>query len=280
MRSLILDLDNSVGPLPDALRLDLQEWHDTLRFACSRRALANFATVLPMPSGPVFLGSGDFHHLSWPLIARTRHQHLRVLVFDNHPDNMRFPFGVHCGSWVSRVAALPAVARVDVVGITSTDIGRSHAWENRLGPLYRGRLRYWSVGVDVGWAQRIGLGRAVLGFGSMDDMLSSLLDDLAREQSPVYVSIDKDVLDPAEARSNWDQGRMRVADLLKVIDSLRSRLVGSDVTGEVSIARYPQRWKRWLASLDHQPAIDPSTLRALQAQQHALNLALSQALTP
>lgn len=279
MRSLILNLDDSVASLPDALRLDLTDWHDRLRFACSRRDLAAFATLLPPANGAVFLGSGDFHHLSLPLVARIDRQGLRVLIFDNHPDNMRFPFGVHCGSWVSRVAALPSVARVDVIGITSTDIGRSHAWENHLAPLYRGRLRYWSVGVDVGWARRIGLGKSVLGFDSVGDMLGVLQDDLGRDKSPVYVSIDKDVLDPAEASSNWDQGRMRVADLVQAIDTVRPRLVGSDVTGEISIARYPQRWKRWLASLDRQPEIDPLSLPALQAQQHAVNRTLWQALT-
>jgi arginase family enzyme len=279
VRSLILDLDESIGSFPGALRLDLADWHDTLRFACSRRSLSAFAALLPAASGPVFLGSGDFHHLTLPLVARIDRQGLRVLVFDNHPDNMRFPFGVHCGSWVARVAALPTVARVDVVGITSTDIGRSHAWENHLAPLYRGRLRYWSTGVDVGWTRRIGLEHAVLAFDSIDDMLAALQDDLGRDRSPVYVSIDKDVLDPGEATSNWDQGRMRVADLVKAIDAVRPRLVASDVTGEISIARYPQRWKRWLAALDRQPDADPASLPAQQARQHVVNQALWQALT-
>lgn len=280
MRSLILDLDNSVGSLPDTLRIELTDWHDRLRFACSHRSLAAFASVLPAASGPVFLGSGDFHHITWPLIARNECQGLRVLVLDNHPDNMRFPFGVHCGSWVSRVAALPNVERVDVVGITSADINGHHAWENHLGPLYRGRLRYWSVGVDVGWARRIGLRRSVLGFDSTRAMLDALQDDFRRGRSPVYVSIDKDVLDPVDASSNWDQGRMRVAELIELIETVRPRLAGSDVTGEISIARYPQWWKRWLASIDQQPDVEPSSLLELQAQQHAINRLLRQALAP
>ena len=63
----------------------------------------------------VLLGSGDFHHLSLPLVElearrqRSRAGSLRVVVLDNHPDNMRFPLGVHCGSWVGRAAALPGV---------------------------------------------------------------------------------------------------------------------------------------------------------------------------
>jgi hypothetical protein len=55
--------------------------------------------------------------------------------------------------------------------------------------------------------------------------------------------------------------------------------VASDVTGEISIARYPQRWKRWLAALDRQPDADPASLPAQQARQHVVNQALWQALT-
>lgn len=279
MRPVILDLDGAVGPLPCALRLDLRRWHDALRFACASRRLAAFAAHLPRVDGTAFLGSGDFHHLSLPLIARTQALGLHVLVFDNHPDNMRFPFGVHCGSWVSRVAALPTVARVDVVGITSADIGRGHAWENRLLPLLRGRVRYWSIGVDTGWARRLGMGHAMRGFDDAPALMDALLDTLARERAPLYLSIDKDVLDPAEARSNWDQGCLRVADLEAAIAVARPRIVGSDVTGEISVAAYPQWWKRWLSALDEQPEVDAETLAALQAQQHAVNLALWRALS-
>lgn len=280
MTPVILDLDGSVGALPDTRRLDLRQWHDALRFACTRRQLAAFAAQLPEVGGTAFLGSGDFHHLTLPLLARTQAAGLHVLVFDNHPDNMRFPFGVHCGSWVSRAAALPQVARVDVVGITSADIGRAHAWENRLAPLLRGRVRYWSIGVDTGWARRLGLGHAMRGFDDAAAMMDALLDTLARERAPIYLSIDKDVLDPEEARSNWDQGCLRVADLEAAIAVARPRIVGSDVTGEISVAAYPQWWKRWLSSLDDQPAVDAATLASMQAQQHAVNLALLRALSP
>ncbi len=279
MQPLILDLDASVGTLPGEVRVDLRDWHDRLRFACSLRQLQLFdrqvASCLPALHGTVLFGSGDFHHLSLPLIARTTtHRPMRVLVFDNHPDNMRFPFGVHCGSWVSRVAALPHVARVDVVGITSQDIAAAHAWENRLLPLHRGRLRYWSIGVETSWSRRLGLRHAFRSFDTASAMMAALLEDFALDDSPVYLSIDKDVLAPDEARSNWDQGCLRVVDLEHAIIALRHRLIGSDINGEVSIANYPQRWKRVLSAIDGQPELDEKTLAAYQAQQHAVNLRL------
>ncbi|WP_196411540.1 hypothetical protein, partial [Xanthomonas translucens] len=194
---VLLDLDDSLGAVPGALRLPLQEWRDGLRFACSLHRLRRFGAalegLLPARHGTVLLGSGDFHHLSLPLIVRQAQcaqEPLRVVVFDNHPDNMRFPFAVHCGSWVWRVAALPQVARVEVVGITSGDVGAAHAWENHLRPLYRGKLRYWCSGVDVGWARRLGLGRAVCGFGSSMEMIDAFLQHLRSTPMPTYLSLD------------------------------------------------------------------------------------------
>ncbi len=283
MQPLILDLDDSVGSLPSEIRIPLRDWHDRLRFACSERQLRAFrnvlATTLPAQHGTVFFGSGDFHHLSLPLIERaaaSAAQSVHVVVFDNHPDNMRFPFGVHCGSWVSRVAALPKVQRVDVVGITSRDIAFAHAWENRLRPLYRGKLRYWSIGVDTGWASAMGLAHAFRNFDTAEAMMTTLLHELDAIASPFYLSIDKDVLDPVDACTNWDQGCLRTTHLQAVIALLRNRrrLIGSDVNGEVSLARYPQWWKRMLSAVDSQPAPDADTLKGFQLQQHAVNAAL------
>ncbi|MGH8079962.1 MAG: hypothetical protein ACREP7_05260 [Lysobacter sp.] len=277
MTPIVLDLDGSVGALDGATRIDLRAWHDRLRFACSRRALSEFARSLapqlPQRHGTVFMGSGDFHHLSLPLIERAAREagRLQVVVFDNHPDNMRFPFAVHCGSWVASVAALPQVARMHVVGITSHDIGLWHAWENRLAPLYRGRLRYWSSAVPVGWAQTLGLSSAVRSFATVDALLDAFNAEIASTSDPLYLSVDKDVLRPQDAMTNWDQGQMRADALLDSIERIRPRLIGSDVTGDISIAAYPQRWKRMLAAVDGQQPPDPATLQAWQAQQHALN---------
>lgn len=277
MRPVVLDVDDSVGPLERRVVIPLPRWRERLRFACSARQLRAFGrsleTMLPADAGPVFTGSGDFHHLSLPLIERVsaRRGPLEVVVFDNHPDNMRFPFGVHCGSWVRRVAALPGVTHVHVVGITSADIGAAHAWENQLWPLFSGRLTYWSIGVKVGWARALGLGRAFRNFADARGLLQAFGAHMAASRHPVYLSIDKDVLSAEDARTNWDQGVMRERELTAAIEVLRGRIVGSDITGEVSQARYAQWWKRALSALDQQPPVPAAELAAWQAQQHALN---------
>ena len=291
MTPLVLDVDGSVGPLAGELRLPLGDWQEAIRFGSSLGRYQQFRrqvqAQLPAQHGTAWMGSGDFHHLSWLLIEHciarqgyTAARPLRVVVLDNHPDNMRFPWGVHCGSWVRRIAMHPAVAHVHVAGITSADIGAGHAWENYLGPLRGGKLSYWSCGVDTGWARRLGLSAAFRAFPSLDALTDALTATLARERQSTYLSIDKDVFATDVVSTNWDQGQMREAQALGIIAALEGQLVGSDITGDVSSWRYATWWKRWLSAGDGQDtAMDAQALAQAQAGQHALNQRLLAALS-
>ena len=279
---LILDLDGGVLPLPQAQTLALPQWHDPLRFACRNATLDRFAAevLAPLPAqlGTVMLGSGDFHHLSLPLLRRMRaHQPFQLVVLDNHPDNMRFPWGVHCGSWVRRVAMHPAVSQVHVAGITSQDIGSGHAWENYLRPLRAGKLTYWSCGVDTRWAKRICASKAFRSFPNIAELVQALSSHLSDWPQDTYLSIDKDVFAPEVVRTNWDQGRMLEKQAIKLIDALRGQITGSDITGDVSSWHYATWWKRLMSASDGQDTqIDTATLADWQAGQHALNQRLVQ----
>lgn len=277
MRPVVLDLDGSVGPLPSEVRVPLRERCDTLRFACSDRALRRLQEVIDatpgIACGPVFLGSGDFHHLSLALLRRID-EPIDVVVLDNHPDNMRYPFGVHCGSWVRHAALLPHVRHVHVVGITSADVSGAQAWQNCLAPLRQGRLTYWCIDARVRWAAWIGLGERVRSFDSSAAMLEAFTRAIGGASRSTYVSIDKDVFSTDVVRTNWDQGRLTQADAREIIGRLAGRVVGSDVTGEVSVALYAKRWKRLLAALDHQPVVRPADLTQWRDAQHRLNESL------
>lgn len=274
---VVLDLDGSALGLEPARVVPLREREQALRFGCSMRVLEDFAqaldTLLPEDHGTLLTGSGDFHHLSLPLIRRAVRQQgpLAVVVLDNHPDNMRFPFGVHCGSWVARVCAIPGVRHVHVAGITSADIALAHAWENRWWPLRHGRLTYWSIGVSTRWADRVGLGQAFRNHEDAETLLQALGMELAATDTPLYLSIDKDVLSAEDARTNWDQGGMREGQMTAFIRALAGRIVASDLTGDVSQARYHQRWKRLLSALDRQPEIAATRLEQWQTVQRELN---------
>ncbi|MGF6212613.1 hypothetical protein [Comamonas sp. 4034] len=288
MTPLVLDVDGSVGSLDNEIRLPLHDWQEAIRFGSTLRRYEVFRTQveqrLPAQYGTVFTGSGDFHHLSWLLIERcitlnafNARRQLRVVVLDNHPDNMLFPWGVHCGSWVRRIALHPAVSHVHVVGITSQDIGPNHAWENYAAPLRAGRLTYWSSGVDVAWATRKGLAQAFRSFESVQSLSESMSQMLLKAPLPTYLSIDKDVFARDVAVTNWDQGQMREDDAAQIIETLEGQIVGSDVTGDISSWRYATWWKRLMSSGDGQDTqVEAAALAIAQSGQHLLNERLAE----
>ena len=281
---IILDFDRSVGPLPGESRVDLGAWQEEVRFGCTLRTLAKLERViegsLPDSNRAIFLGSGDYHHVSYLLIRRFARlqKPLQVVVLDNHPDNMRYPFGIHCGSWVWHVSRLPFVSCVHVLGITSSDVEIGHAVENHLRNLRSGHVRYWCVGRSLGWMRAVGIGRNA-SFSSVPAMLDAFAADLRGGDEGIYLSLDKDVLSPEDAHTNWDQGVMRVEEMLAVVALLRGRIVAADVTGEVSVHAYRSRLKRLLSGLDRQPRIAPSDLARWQAEHHAIDLRLLAALS-
>ena len=288
MKPLILDVDNSVGALSGEVRLPLHDWQEAIRFGCTLQRYAAFRATLekqlPTDYGTALMGSGDFHHLSWCLIERcitqqgfSANRPLRVVVLDNHPDNMLFPWGVHCGSWVKRVAMHPAVSHVHVAGITSQDIGPRHAWENHLAPLRAGKLTYWSCGVDTGWAARKGMSHAFRSFDDLEPLTRALSRTLSEVPQPTYLSIDKDVFATDVVQTNWDQGQMREEQAARIIQSLTGQLTGSDITGDISSWRYATWWKRLLSAGDGQSTrMSPAQIAAAQAGQHRLTTRLLQ----
>jgi hypothetical protein len=276
---LILDFDGAVGTIPGATTIALADWQEAIRFGCTLRTFERLRrhldAVLPADYGTVLMGSGDYHHLTWPLVERQRARGpFQLVVFDNHPDNMRFPWGIHCGSWVRKVALLPYVSHVHVIGITSGDIGAKHAWENYLRPLRTGKLSYWCMDVDVAWASRLGLAEAFHRFDDPDALTDAFVAQLHRAPQPTYLSIDKDAFSVATARTNWDQGRIEERHALAIIDALRGRIVASDINGEVSAYAYRTWWKRLLSGMDGQEPVPQAELDVWQAQQRALNARL------
>ena len=233
---------------------------------------ATLARQLPARHPIVLLGSGDFHHVSRLLIEFAAEvQPLDVVVFDNHPDNMRFPFGIHCGSWVRRVTELPLVRHVHVVGITSADVAASRQWENYQIPLWKGRLTYWCIGADFSWARHLPWRAAFRTFPDSRSLLQAFAKHQAGATACVYLSIDKDVLKPSVVRTNWDQGVFDERDLRTGIQILGGRIVACDITGEVSRPQYRHAWKRWLAARDAQPDISADEVLALQARHAEFN---------
>lgn len=284
---LILDFDQSVGTINHAQTVNLTDWQERIRFGCTKKQFRIFQRYLqakmPENHGTVLMGSGDYHHISLLLIKQLAKYYsaqnpIQVVIFDNHPDNMRYLFGIHCGSWVSYVTRLPFVSHVHVLGITSTDIGPYHLWENRWSPLLKKKLTYWSMEVNTSLAQKLGLGESFRHFATPDELISSFLAEQYYNQQPVYLSIDKDVLSEDVIHTNWDQGKLQTYHLLDTITAIKPRIIGSDITGDLSIWRSTHWFKRFLSMLDKQPDISSATLIQWQQEQQQLNLTLLDAL--
>ena len=285
-RPLVLDFDASVLPLgAGETRIALGGWQEGIRFGCSWRGFSrleeHLRTVLPEQYGCVFTGSGDFHHLTLFLLREIARRYPALegpelfdcIVCDNHPDNMRYPFGLHCGSWVSHAAAMACVRHVHVLGICSPDITFPHAWENRLTPFLRRKLTYWSVNRRAGWLKCIGRGEGCRTFFSADALIDAFLP-VVNKLPCVYLSLDKDVLSPEVVRTNWDQGVFAEAHLAALATACRGKLVGADICGDVSEHVYASRFKRFLSRMDGQESISCAQRLSWQEVHQALNIKL------
>lgn len=279
---VILDFDGTVTDIAaNEWVVDLTDQQEAIRFGCSRqsfRALQNKVMAqLPEAYGCVFMGSGDYHHVTQMLLQQLpQAQDIQLIVCDNHPDNMRYPFGIHCGSWVNWASRLPQVKQIHVIGICSGDIGLKHAWENNLSPFIRQKLHYWSIGVNANWLSVIGRGQYSHVFANADALMQAFLASMS--DLPVYLSIDKDVLSTEVVKTNWDQGQFMDTHLFDLIEACRGQLIGCDVTGDISEYQYQSLFKRLLSGLDGQNEISMAEVAEWQQAQNALNRRLLAAL--
>jgi len=182
---------------------------DALRIIRERLGARRFRRV-------TLIGNGNYHYVTYVLLSEIR-QPFSLILFDHHTDLEQggdLPY-LSCGSWVSiALRTLPQLDRVVIIGAQSSD-ERSHA------SVLPSKVTVISE-QEVSRLSTVQVVRA----------LRRVLPD-----QPVYISIDKDVLDRDHAVTNWDQGSMTLSQLLDVIRELmRTRqLAGVDVCGELPL---------------------------------------------
>lgn len=240
---------------------------DTRLYANARGLAGLRESLCELPIEPghlVFIGSGDFHHVSLALLERfAQEPPFHLLLIDNHPDWFFERPTYHCGNWVSGALNMKSVAGVTLVGQNSRDFG-PHRWPVspfhqltqeiiRFHPLTRrcfdvvGRWPQTSaaVGRKKWWGTR-------LEFQPIRDEADNNPESwITRVIAPlhgrrVYISIDKDVLAPAYARTDWEQGGLRLNELLALLLAVRQhcQIIGADVCGEHAPSRLKGLWKR------------------------------------
>lgn len=245
-----------------------------------------------------FLGSGDFHHVAAMLIRRACRVAAKtggaaggvgegadvpvtIIHFDNHPDWVKFDRGLHCGSWVGQAARLPGVAKVITIGVCSSDIeppGNKEADADLIDGLldiypYRSPQGDEYSLFDRRWPTIASLGGSAF---------AVLLDKQIKTEA-IYITIDKDVLKPGDAATNWDQGEMGLDYLQTLIGVVATgrRVIGADIIGDWSQPRYgvglvDSLLKRGEAMLDQPWKAPPEGARRLN---ETVNLSLFDCLT-
>jgi len=202
----------------------------------------------------MFLGSGDFHHVTLVLLETLPKilQPVTLVLIDHHPDWFVSPPRYHCGNWVAGALRLRWIRSVILVGQGDADLRGHQFWFAPFGDLCRGRLRLIPyatsrVCVPLRWPATVeGAASSIrrwygveLYFDSIAAHgLAPVFDGLAERLSGrrVYLSIDKDCLRNQFAITDWDQGQLSLSDLVQGLQRLRrsTQIVGIDVCGDAA----------------------------------------------
>jgi hypothetical protein len=285
MRVLVFDLDGSVVRQPalaklldagEATLVRAQDLAHKLRIVANKAAWSALGARLDevdinKNDEPclIFYGSGDFHHLCSLFLSRLNDP-VTVVHFDNHPDWTNFPATDNCGGWVSRALALRQVARIVTIGPSSTDFVHPQLKFANLRAIREGRLEVhpWNAAPSILWGNPISSpgcrsedGKLIwhnLAIESWPHFIGDL--DARLPDTPLWISLDKDVLSPEEATTNWDQGFVKLDEILEAIAILarRREIRGIDVCGDYSQPQFRGLFRFVLSLFDRPRQALPS----------------------
>lgn len=177
-----------------------------------------------------FLDSGNYHYVTKLWLDQVK-EPFDLLVLDHHTDLQQPMFGdiLSCGGWIrASLEENPYLNRVFLAGPPCEAVKEA---ENELPEeLWKKVVWIPEEALKEKWgAGALKYARCFGNFGCAGDIRR--LED---SEDPVYLSIDKDVLSPDFARTNWDQGQAGIAETADFIRTfLKGRtLIGADICGE------------------------------------------------
>jgi arginase family enzyme len=168
------------------------------------------------PEGMHFIDSGNYHYVSKFWTDKIRRP-FSLILFDHHPDMQPSLFSemLSCGSWVKEALDTnPFLKKVCVLGAAESLL-------RNIDPAYSDRLACYSE-------QTLNHHESWKAFARL------------HLREPVYISVDKDVLNPQSAATNWDQGSLSITELesLLAIILRQEEVIGIDVCGECPSTLY------------------------------------------
>lgn len=178
-----------------------------------------------------FIDSGNYHYMAKLLTDRLT-ENFTLVLLDHHPDMQLPAFGglLSCGGWV-RAALLenPHLRSVWMLGVDPALAAEALADDDG----------EWTPDSRLkGVLCRKFSGRQLLLVPdppAAESALYLLLEEILRHTPlPFYLSIDKDVLSPADVHTDWDQGTMTADTLYAIVRFFTARvpLLGADICGE------------------------------------------------
>ena len=158
-----------------------------------------------------YIDSGNYHYITY-LYLEQIHKPFVLVLFDHHTDMQPSMFAelLSCGSWVKKVLdENPYIKKVVLIGAKEELI-------EQIPEEYR---------------------EMIVSFGENSMDMEQSIELFSKEGFlyPVYISIDKDVLDEKEAKTNWDQGSLSFVELKTIYEHicLNHKILGVDICGEI-----------------------------------------------
>lgn len=159
-----------------------------------------------------FIDSGNYHYISYLLLEKITEPFVLVL-FDHHTDMQPSSFVelMSCGCWVKK--ALDDNKYIEKVVI----IGAKKKLINSIEDKYKDKIICFSeefIKEKYDWE----------GFSKK------------HIKNPIYISIDKDVITPKEAKTDWDQGDLTLEELKNIYSNIckNHEILGIDICGDSS----------------------------------------------
>lgn len=210
-----LNFDNAYNAQPELSHfakdwIELGDISESNLF-CTHRALKKISERISRQAGRgiTFIGNGNYHYVTY-LFLRKINRPFTLILFDNHTDTKLADQGqglLSCGSWVAEALAdLPCLKRALIIGVCSELQGFSGSLKDKI----------------ILWPET----------GPWENLVSVI------PTRDIYISIDKDVLDRAYAVTNWDQGKMKLPELLAALKKLirQKNILGMDICGELPVS--------------------------------------------
>ena len=188
---------------------------------CDDMAKENFREMMKEypTKGIHFIDGGNYHYLTLLWLSLIE-EPFDLIVFDNHSDMQKPAFGdvLSCGGWIRNLVEDSGFkGKVTVVGVDKDNIDKEMK----------------ELGVKFITKQTILKKR-----GQQYGLENELIDKCGTGKRPVYISVDKDVLDEKEYKTNWNQGIMSVDELFAIIEDTfeMRKVIGMDICGEMDEA--------------------------------------------